>query len=163
MTGQRTVSDRGAPLSRSADAPSRVAASVAPPRAVADDVVLVVSGPSGADGLLGDESKCVVARLVLAGIATRLELPVDAIERLQAALDELLRRHARHEPAKIEFSRSDDELTFYVGPLALLLPDRRRLEKVLEAAVDDVVWGDDPRGAWVLARMARRSNRQTTR
>jgi hypothetical protein len=154
MIGPRALSGGEVPLSRPADA-------LAP--AAIDDVVLVVSSPDGENRLLGRESKCDVARLVLAGVAARLHMPVDAIERLQTALDELLRRHARDEPATVEFTRSANALTFYVGPLVLLLPDRRRLEKMLETAVDDVVWGDDSRGAWVLARMARRSSLQTTR
>lgn len=133
-------------------------------RAPVDEVVLVVGGQEGeARPMVGHEPKCVVARLVLAGIATRLELPVDMIERLQRALDELLRAHERDASATVEFTRSEDELTFYVGPLLLRLPDRRRLERVVDAAVDDVVWGDDRRGTWVLARMSRRSDGQTTR
>ncbi len=160
MIGPKAVFSGEVPLSRRADAlaASRVAAVPA-----ADDVVLVVSGPGGDDASLGRESKCVVARLVLAAIATRLELPVDAIGRLQSALDGLLRRQKRDSPATVEFTCSEDELTFSVGPLVLRLPDRRRLERMLEASADDVVWGDDLRGAWVLARMSRRSSDQTRR
>lgn len=157
MIGPRAVSDGEVPLSRPACA-------LAVPASVAeDDVVLVVSGPDSEGGPFGRESKCAVARLVLAGIATRLEMPVDVIERLQTALDELLRRHDQDAPARVEFTCSEYGLTFYVGPLVLPLPDRRRLEKVLAASADDVVWGDDPRGAWVLARMSRRSTDQTRR
>jgi len=130
---------------------------------VVDEVVLVVSGSTSEASLLGDESKRVVARLVLAGIATRLELPVHVIERLQSSLDELLRRHERDAPATVEFTCSEDELTFRLGPLLLHLPDRRKLERVLEASAEHVVWSDDQRGAWVSARMSRRSSGQKRR
>ena len=160
MIGPRAVLSGEVPLSRRADA---FAASRVVPVPAADDVVLVVRGPGGDDTSLGRESNCVVARLVLAGIAARLELSVAAIERLQLALDELLRWQQCDAPATVEFTCSEDELTFSVGPLVLRLPDRRRLERRLEAAADHVVWGDDPRGAWVLARMSRRSSDQTRR
>lgn len=156
MIGPKALSDGEVPLSRHA-------AALAAPVVEADDVVLVVSGPDVEEGPFGRESRCAVARLVLAGIATRLEMPVDVIEGLQTALDELLRRHDQDAPATVEFTSSEDELTFYVGPLVLPLPDRRQLEKMLATLADDVVWGDDLRGAWVLARMSRRSLDQTRR
>jgi hypothetical protein len=128
-----------------------------------DDVVLVVGGSDGEDASSACESRCAVARLVLAGVAAQLEMPVAAVERLQTALDQLLRSQARDVPAMVELTRSHEALTVCVGPLVLRLPDRRRLEHVLEATTDDVVWGDDLRGAWVSARMSRRSSHQTTR
>jgi hypothetical protein len=128
-----------------------------------DGVVLVVGVPERDEGYpLDPESMGVVGRLVVAGIASRLGASVSAIESLQSALDEMLRRQASTEPLTIRFASSDDGLTFRAGPLSLLLPDRRRLERRL-ATADGVDCEEAPRGTLVSGRMSWRSSDSTRR
>lgn len=131
--------------------------------ATKDEIVLAVVGPDGDEHGFDRDSLRVVGRLVLAGIAARIDLPVSVIESLQLALDAVLRRQAGDGIVTVAFARGEEELTFRVGPLLLLLPDRHRLERTLQASADDVVWEDSPRGAWVSARIARRVSDQTAR
>ena len=159
MIRPRSMSGGDVPVSR------RVAAlaSSAAPAETTDEVVLAVSGAEGEERPFDPESVRVVGRLVLAGIAMRLDLSVSVIERLQLALDELLRRQAHDGLATVVFACSEEELTFRVGPLVIPLPERRRLERLLTVSVDAAAWDDSPRGAWVSARMARPWSNQTRR
>ena len=77
--------------------------------AAADTVV--VEFPS-AEGFRG------VGRLVLGGIASRFDLPVDRVEDMLLAVESLLLHGVHGETVTLEVEADDDGLAVRVGPLA---------------------------------------------
>jgi hypothetical protein len=92
-----------------------------------------------------------VARLVLGGLAVRLDLTIENLEDLQLALDALLDRVDEDDDfageLTVTMSLRDHELETRVGPLATWILDELErdggegidLRRVLESTVDDVL------------------------
>jgi hypothetical protein len=99
-----------------------------------------------------------VARLVLAGLAARLDVTVEHLEDLELALDGLLERRDGAEQVTLTLGVDGDELQARVGPFrgdtlrAELEGDRDErlsLRRLLDAVVDRYEVGDGDGGAWV--------------
>lgn len=99
-----------------------------------------------------------VARLVLSGLATRLDLTVEHLEDLELALDSLLERQDGAEQITIALGVDGDELQARVGPfrggglrtdLEGEPGESMSLRRLLDTVVDryEIADGDD--GAWV--------------
>jgi hypothetical protein len=99
-----------------------------------------------------------VARLVLGGLATRLDVTVEHLEDLELALDGLLERREGGEQITLTLGVSVDELYATIGPFhgttlrAELESDpgeRLSLRRLLDAVVDRYQVDDRDDGAWV--------------
>ena len=84
-----------------------------------------------------------VARLVLGGLAARLELTYDHLEDLQVALDALLERRRAADAVEVSVRVEDGSLRAMIGPFdAASLDDLERdddslsLRRILETVVD---------------------------
>ena len=102
-----------------------------------------------------------VARLVLSGLATRLDVTVDHLEDLELALDGLLERRDGAEQITVSLGIEPDELHARVGPFrgdelrAELEGDPGEgvsLRRLLDAVVDGYKLDDGDDGAWVELR-----------
>jgi hypothetical protein len=102
-----------------------------------------------------------VARLVLAGLATRLDVTVESLEELELALDGLLHRRDGAEEVTVALDIDGDELHATVGPfrgagLRAELEDELgaslSLRRLLDAVVDDYSVSDRDDGTWVELR-----------
>ncbi|HEV3478842.1 MAG TPA: hypothetical protein VG144_05285 [Gaiellaceae bacterium] len=102
-----------------------------------------------------------VARLVLAGLATRLDVTVESLEDLELALDGLLERRDGGEEITVTLDIAGDELHARVGPFsgdglrAELEGDPGEslsLRRLLDAVVDgyEITQQDD--GVWLELR-----------
>jgi hypothetical protein len=99
-----------------------------------------------------------VARLVLGGLATRLDVTVEHLEDLELALDGLLERREGGEQITLTLGVSVDEFYATIGPFhgstlrAELEGDpgeRLSLRRLLDAVVDRYQVDDRDDGAWV--------------
>lgn len=99
-----------------------------------------------------------VARLVLGGLATRLDVTVEHLEDLELALDGLLERREGGEEITLTLGVSVDELYAHIGPFrGRSLRDelegdpgeRLSLRRLLDAVVDRYQVDDRADGAWV--------------
>lgn len=99
-----------------------------------------------------------VARLVLAGLAARLDVTVEHLEDLELALDGLLERRDGAEQVTLTLGVDGDELQARIGPFrgdtlrAELEGDpgeRLSLRRLLDAVVDRYEVADGDGGAWV--------------
>ncbi|HEX2287595.1 MAG TPA: hypothetical protein VHH31_02455 [Gaiellaceae bacterium] len=102
-----------------------------------------------------------VARLVLAGLASRLDITVETIEDLELALDGLLERRDGAEEITVSLDIADGELHAAVGPfrgndlraeLEGELGESLSLQRLLDAVVDGYQVADRADGAWVELR-----------
>jgi hypothetical protein len=102
-----------------------------------------------------------VARLVLAGLAARLDITVETLEDLELALDGLLERRDGAEEITVSLDIADSELRAAVGPfsgndlraeLEGELGDSLSLQRLLDAVVDGYQVADRDDGAWVELR-----------
>jgi hypothetical protein len=102
-----------------------------------------------------------VARLVLAGLATRLDVTVESLEELELALDGLLERRDGTKEVTVSLDITDDELHAVVGPfrgdgLRVELEgdpgESLSLRRLLDAVVDGYGVSDRDDGAWVELR-----------
>jgi hypothetical protein len=102
-----------------------------------------------------------VARLVLAGLAARLDITVETLEDLELALDGLLERRDDAEEITVSLDIADSELRAAVGPfsgndlraeLEGELGDSLSLQRLLDAVVDGYQVADRDDGAWVELR-----------
>jgi hypothetical protein len=102
-----------------------------------------------------------VARLVLGGLATRLDVTVESLEDLELALDGLLERRDGAEEITLALDVADDELHATIGPfsgtdLRAELEgepgDSLSLRRLLDAVVDRYEIADRDDGAWVELR-----------
>ena len=102
-----------------------------------------------------------VARLVLAGLATRLDVTVEHLEDLELALDGLLERREGAEEITVFLEVADEELQASVGPFrganirAELEGDPGEslsLRRLLNAVVDAYEIADRDDGTWVQLR-----------
>ena len=99
-----------------------------------------------------------VARLVLAGLATRLDVTVESLEELELALDGLLERRDGAAEITLSLDIEDSELHAAVGPfqggdLRAELEgepgESLTLRRLLDAVVDSYEVADRDDGAWV--------------
>jgi hypothetical protein len=102
-----------------------------------------------------------VARLVLGGLATRLDVTVEHLEDLELALDGLLERRDGGDEITVSLVVADDDLRASVGPfrgeqlraeLEGELGESLSLRRLLDAVVDDYEVDDRDDGAWVELR-----------
>lgn len=102
-----------------------------------------------------------VARLVLAGLATRLDITVETLEELELALDGLLERRDGAEEITVSLDIADSELRATVGPfrgsdlqaeLEGELGKSLSLQRLLDAVVDGYEVADRVDGVWVQLR-----------
>lgn len=102
-----------------------------------------------------------VARLVLAGLATRLDVTVENLEDLELALDGLLHRRDGAEEITLTLDVAGKELHATVGPfhgggLRTELEgepgESLSLRRLLDAVVDGYEISDRDDGAWVALR-----------
>jgi hypothetical protein len=99
-----------------------------------------------------------VARLVLGGLATRLDVTVEHLEDLELALDGLLERHDGGSQITVSLEVEDDKFLARVGPfhggeLRAELEgdpgDGVSLQRLLDAVVDGYEVSDRDDGAWI--------------
>jgi hypothetical protein len=102
-----------------------------------------------------------VARLVLAGFATRLDVTVESLDELELALDGLLDRREGGKEVTVSLDIADNELHAAVGPFsgdglrAELEGDPGEsltLRRLLDAVVDGYGVSDRNDGTWVELR-----------
>jgi hypothetical protein len=102
-----------------------------------------------------------VARLVLAGLATRLDVTVESLEELELALDGLLDRRDGGTEVTVSLDIADNELHATVGPfrgqalrteLEGELGESMSLRRLLDAVVDGYEVADRDDGVWVELR-----------
>jgi hypothetical protein len=102
-----------------------------------------------------------VARLVLGGLATRLDITVEHLEDLELALDGLLERRDGAEEITVSLDIADSELRAAVGPfkgnavraeLEGELDEVLSLRRLLDAVVDGYEIGDRDDGTWIELR-----------
>ena len=97
-----------------------------------------------------------VGRLVTAGYASRLELPVDRIEDLQLAVEALLCRPGATGSLVVRMSECEPGIAVTLGPFASAPDQRPSLERMLQALVDEVLVQDSDEGEWIVMRAMRR-------
>jgi hypothetical protein len=99
-----------------------------------------------------------VARLVLGGLAARLDVTVEHLEELELALDGLLERRDGADEITVSVLVADDKLRASVGPfrggqlraeLEGELGESLSLRRLLNAVVDGYEIADREDGAWV--------------
>jgi hypothetical protein len=78
-----------------------------------------------------------VGRLVLGGLASRFELPVDRVEDLLLAVESLLAHGIAGETVSLSVDAADDALRVRLGPLADGGVTDAALARVLERLVDE--------------------------
>jgi hypothetical protein len=102
-----------------------------------------------------------VARLVLAGLAARLDITVESLEELELALDGLLERRDGAEEITVSLDIADSELRAAVGPfrggdlrseLEGELSESLSLQRLLDTVVDGYEVADRDDGTWVELR-----------
>lgn len=124
--------------------------SVTPPSNGGDRVVVEFPAAAGYRG---------VGRLVLGGLSSRLELPVDRVEELLLALESLITQELAGETVTMETVAGAAALRTRVGPFATSQLADESVARVLQALVDDVTEEEGPGGYWVeLAMSADKSN-----
>jgi hypothetical protein len=102
-----------------------------------------------------------VARLVLGGLATRLDVTVEHLEELELALDGLLERRDGGDEITVSLVVAGDDLRASVGPfrgaqvraeLEGELGESLSLRRLLDAVVDGYEVADRDDGTWVELR-----------
>lgn len=79
-----------------------------------------------------------VGRLVLGGLLSRFELPVDRVEDLLLALESLLVQDLAGDTVMLEATAAADGLRLRLGPFATSQLDDPAVARVLTRLVDDV-------------------------
>jgi hypothetical protein len=92
---------------------------------------IVVEFPAG-DGYRS------VGRLVLGGLVSRFELPVDRVEDLLLAVESLLQQRLAGETVRLEATAAPDGLRLRVGPFAASPMADSGVSRVLTRLVDEV-------------------------
>jgi hypothetical protein len=90
-----------------------------------------------------------VGRLVLGGLSSRLELPVDRVEELLLALESLITQELAADTVTMEAFAATTGLRARVGPFASSQIADESVARVLRPLVDDVSEQDGPDGYWV--------------
>jgi hypothetical protein len=90
-----------------------------------------------------------VGRLVLGGLSTRLELPLDRVEELLLALESLITQELAADTVTMEAFAATSGLRARVGPFASSQIADESVLRVLKPLVDDVSEQKAPGGFWV--------------
>ena len=90
-----------------------------------------------------------VGRLVLGGLSSRIELPVDRVEELLLALECLITQELAGDMVTMEASAGTTELLTVVGPFPTSQLADESVARVLRPLVDDVSEHDGRGGYWV--------------
>ena len=90
-----------------------------------------------------------VGRLVLGGIASRFELPIDRVDDLLLAAESLLLQEPAGDTIRVEAEATASGLSVRVGPFAPGRLSDPGLRRVLDRLVDEIVEHDDPGGVSV--------------
>ncbi len=90
-----------------------------------------------------------VGRLVLGGLASRFELPVDRLEDLQLAVESLLLEPPADGTVTLVADASEDELRVRVGPFSAGRVEDAAVGRVLSRLVDHAADVRDTDGSWV--------------
>ena len=96
-----------------------------------------------------------VGRLVVGGVASRLDFEVADIEDLQLAVEAVLCRTPAEDTITLILEPSQGELHARVGPFATN-GDRERVERMLRRLVNEAVVQDSGDNEWVVIRAARK-------
>ena len=90
-----------------------------------------------------------VGRLVLGGLSSRLELPVDRVEELLLALESLITQELAGDTVTMEAFAATSGLRARVGPFVHSQIADESVARVLKPLVDNVSEDDGPDGYWV--------------
>lgn len=90
-----------------------------------------------------------VGRLVLGGLSSRFELPVDRVDDLLLALESLITQELATDAVTMEATAAPEGLRARVGPFARSQVDDASVARVLRPLVDDVSEQGGPDGFWV--------------
>jgi hypothetical protein len=90
-----------------------------------------------------------VGRLVLGGIASRFELPIDRVDDLLLAVDSVLMQETTAETVKLEAEATPSGLLVRMSPFPPGRTDEPALERVLARLVDGVAERHDGQAASV--------------
>jgi hypothetical protein len=96
-----------------------------------------------------------VGRLVVGGVASRLDFEVADIEDLQLAVEAVLCRTPARSTVTLTLEPSEGELEARLGPFAGD-GDRKRVERMLRRLVHDAIVEDSGESQWVVIRAVRR-------
>ena len=97
-----------------------------------------------------------VGRLVVGGVAARLDFAVADIEDLQLAVEAVLCRTPAASTVTLTLTPSEDGLEAALGPF-VVNGDRKRVERMLRRLVTEAVVQDVPEGQWVVIRARQRA------
>ena len=90
-----------------------------------------------------------VGRLVLGGLSSRFDLPVDRVDDLLLALESLITQELAGDAVTMEATAAPEGLRARVGPFASSQVDDPAVARVLAPLVDDVSEQGEPDGFWV--------------
>jgi hypothetical protein len=90
-----------------------------------------------------------VGRLVLGGLSSRFELPVDRVDDLLLALESLITQELAADAVTMEATAAPEGLRARVGPFASSQVNDAAVARVLAPLVDDVSEQAEPDGFWV--------------
>jgi hypothetical protein len=90
-----------------------------------------------------------VGRLVLGGLSSRFELPVDRVDDLLLALESLITQELAADAVTMEATAAAEGLRARVGPFRSSQVDDAAVARVLAPLVDDVSEESEPDGFWV--------------
>ena len=90
-----------------------------------------------------------VGRLVLGGLSSRFELPVDRVDELLLALESLITQELAADSVTMEATAAPRGLRARVGPFASSQIEDAGVARVLAPLVDDVSEQAEPDGYWV--------------
>ncbi len=90
-----------------------------------------------------------VGRLVLGGLSSRFDLPVDRVDDLLLALESLITQELAKDAVTMEATAAPEGLRARVGPFARSQVDEPSVARVLAPLVDDVAEESEPDGFWV--------------
>jgi hypothetical protein len=96
-----------------------------------------------------------VARLVVGGLASRLDFRVEEIEDLQLAVEALLCRCSAEGSLRVTLNESERGLRAELGPFAPDPAERARVVGMLRTLVEDAVVQDSSEGEWIVVSAAR--------
>lgn len=102
-----------------------------------------------------------VGRLVIGGVASRFELPVDRVDDLLLAVESLFLQQPSADTVTLEIEAAPDDLLVRVGPFARGQMADPSVARVLTPLVDEVSERYDADGTWVglLVRVPHRDPR----
>jgi hypothetical protein len=90
-----------------------------------------------------------VGRLVLGGLSSRFDLPVDRVDDLLLALESLITQELAADAVTMEATAGPDGLRARVGPFTSSQIADAPVARVLAPLVDDVSEQSEPDGFWV--------------